>query len=80
MRHNTYTHTHTRALFSAFFCLTHTCVCALDTETGGTSAAAPEWAGVLSLINDLRLNAGLPPLGFVNVRLYQVRVVVMLAV
>lgn len=45
---------------------------AADTETGGTSASAPEWAGVLSLINDIRLNVGLPPLGFVNVRLYQV--------
>eukprot|EP00033_Pygsuia_biforma_P000625 GCRY01000736.1.p1 GENE.GCRY01000736.1~~GCRY01000736.1.p1 ORF type:complete len:611 (-),score=94.70 GCRY01000736.1:51-1820(-) len=38
---------------------------------GGTSAAAPSFAGVLSLINDARFNKGLPSLGFVNPRLYQ---------
>ncbi|OQR86775.1 tripeptidyl-peptidase [Achlya hypogyna] len=37
----------------------------------GTSASAPVFAGVLTLINDLRLNAGKPPLGFVNPLLYQ---------
>ena len=39
---------------------------------GGTSFAAPEVAGAFSLINDIRLNNGLPPLGFVSPRLYQV--------
>lgn len=41
-----------------------------DQMTGGTSAAAPEWAGVISLLNDIRLNNGLPSLGFINPRLY----------
>ena len=39
--------------------------------SGGTSASAPTVAGMLTLINDARLNAGKPPLGFVNSRLYQ---------
>jgi len=38
---------------------------------GGTSASAPEAAGMISLINDVRMNAGLKPLGWVNPRLYQ---------
>jgi len=42
-----------------------------DQMEGGTSASAPEWAGVISLLNDARLNKGLPSLGFVNTRLYQ---------
>ncbi|KDO27933.1 hypothetical protein SPRG_07208 [Saprolegnia parasitica CBS 223.65] len=37
----------------------------------GTSASAPVFAGILTLINDLRLNAGKPPLGFVNPLLYK---------
>lgn len=36
----------------------------------GTSASAPVFAGVLSLLNDARLNNGLAPLGFVNPMLY----------
>eukprot|EP01104_Vermistella_antarctica_P007906 TRINITY_DN1958_c0_g1_i1.p1 TRINITY_DN1958_c0_g1~~TRINITY_DN1958_c0_g1_i1.p1 ORF type:complete len:639 (-),score=152.97 TRINITY_DN1958_c0_g1_i1:1584-3470(-) len=39
---------------------------------GGTSCSAPEAAGFFSLINDARLNKGMPPLGFLNPRLYQV--------
>jgi len=39
---------------------------------GGTSASAPIFAGIISLLNDVRLNAGLPALGFINPRLYQV--------
>ncbi len=42
----------------------------IPTETGGTSASAPEFAGIISLINDERLNKGLKPLGFINPRLY----------
>ncbi|KJE97903.1 growth-inhibiting protein 1, variant [Capsaspora owczarzaki ATCC 30864] len=38
---------------------------------GGTSAATPTWAGILSLLNDVRLNKGLPSLGFFNPLLYQ---------
>ncbi len=38
--------------------------------TGGTSASAPEWAGVIALLNDIRATNGLPPLGFFNTRLY----------
>lgn len=37
---------------------------------GGTSAAAPALAGVISLINDARAKAGLKTLGFLNPRLY----------
>ena len=39
--------------------------------SGGTSASAPEFSGLISLINDRRLSAGLSPLGFLNTRLYQ---------
>lgn len=39
---------------------------------GGTSASTPTVGGIWSLINDHRLNNGLPPLGFVNQRLWQV--------
>jgi len=41
-----------------------------DALGGGTSFAAPEWAGVLSLVTDHRLNNGLKPLGPVASRLY----------
>lgn len=37
----------------------------------GTSASAPIFAGVMTLLNDARANAGMPPLGFANVWLYQ---------
>ncbi len=36
----------------------------------GTSASTPTWAGVFSLLSDLRLNAGKAPLGFANPFLY----------
>lgn len=39
---------------------------------GGTSAAAPSFAGVVSLLNAERLRAGLPLLGFLNPRVYEV--------
>jgi len=38
----------------------------------GTSQAAPIAAGIFSMIIDHRLNAGLPPLGFVAPRIWQV--------
>jgi tripeptidyl-peptidase-1 len=37
---------------------------------GGTSASSPTFAGFVALLNDARLNAGLPPLGFLNPFLY----------
>lgn len=37
----------------------------------GTSASCPVIAGILAHVNDHRLYAGLPPLGFVNPLLYQ---------
>ncbi len=40
-------------------------------EVAGTSCAAPTAAGLISLLNDVRLNKGLKPLGFMNPLLYQ---------
>ncbi|XP_029457760.1 tripeptidyl-peptidase 1 [Rhinatrema bivittatum] len=37
----------------------------------GTSASTPVFGGILSLINDKRLQKGLPPLGFLNPALYK---------
>ena len=37
---------------------------------GGTSCAAPTFTGFVSLLNDARLKAGLPSLGFLNPFLY----------
>lgn len=37
----------------------------------GTSCAAPTAAGLISLLNDVRLNSGKSPLGFINPLLYQ---------
>jgi hypothetical protein len=37
---------------------------------GGTSCASPTFTGFVSLLNDARLNAGLPSLGFLNPFLY----------
>ena len=34
--------------------------------SGGTSAASPTFAGIIGLLNDARLRAGKPPLGFLN--------------
>ncbi|XP_067098919.1 tripeptidyl-peptidase 1 [Osmerus mordax] len=39
----------------------------------GTSASTPVVGGILSLINDQRLQKGLPALGFLNPRLYQLK-------
>jgi len=38
----------------------------------GTSQSSPLVVGIFSLVTDHRLNAGLPPLGFLGPRLYQV--------
>ena len=37
----------------------------------GTSCATPTFAGIVSLLNDIRLNAGKSTLGFINPLLYQ---------
>ncbi|KAF8514827.1 peptidase S8/S53 domain-containing protein [Hysterangium stoloniferum] len=37
---------------------------------GGTSAASPTFAGIVALLNDARMAAGKPPLGFLNPLLY----------
>lgn len=37
----------------------------------GTSASAPIFAGLVTLLNDLRMNSGLSPLGFLNPLLYE---------
>ena len=37
----------------------------------GTSASCPTFAAVVALLNDQRLKAGKPPLGFLNPFLYQ---------
>lgn len=39
-------------------------------QVDGTSAAAPVWAGIIALLNDARLNAGKPAMGFLNPWLY----------
>lgn len=39
-------------------------------QVDGTSASAPVWAAMIALINDARLNAGLPTMGFLNPFLY----------
>ena len=36
----------------------------------GTSASSPTFASMVALLNDKRLSAGLPPLGFLNPLLY----------
>jgi len=42
----------------------------VDTPSGGTSAAAPVTAAIVALLNDARLRAGKPALGFLNPLLY----------
>jgi tripeptidyl-peptidase-1 len=37
---------------------------------GGTSAAAPVWGGIVALLNDARMRAGKPAVGFLNPLLY----------
>jgi len=43
----------------------------VDIPVGGTSASAPSFSGVMSLLNDQLLNEGKPVLGFLNPWLYQ---------
>jgi kumamolisin len=41
-------------------------------NVGGTSAAAPLWAGFMALVNHQRMTNGLGPVGFLNPRLYSI--------
>lgn len=41
-------------------------------EFGGTSFAAPMWAGYLALANEQAISKGLPPLGFINPAVYTI--------
>lgn len=41
-------------------------------SVGGTSASAPTFAAIVSLLNDIRLGKKARPLGFLNPFLYQV--------
>jgi len=41
-----------------------------ETAVDGTSCAAPTASGIISLLNDIRLNKGDSPLGFLNIWLY----------
>ena len=43
----------------------------LITTVDGTSASGPVMAGLVSLLNDARLNSGYAPLGLLNPFLYQ---------
>jgi tripeptidyl-peptidase-1 len=42
-----------------------------DIPVGGTSASSPSFAAIITLINDLRLNAGKPTMGWLNPWIYQ---------
>jgi len=42
----------------------------IQVPVGGTSASTPTFAGIVSLLNDLRFQRGKPPLGFLNPLLY----------
>merc|ERR1712066_1056886 len=40
-------------------------------SVGGTSASAPTFAGLVSLLNEARVKAGKPPMGYLNPWIYQ---------
>lgn len=42
------------------------------TSIGGTSVSTPTFAAVVALLNDTRIAVGKPPLGFLNLWLYNV--------
>ena len=43
-----------------------------DYSNGGTSAAAPLWAGFMALVNEQAANDGFSPIGFLNPSLYSI--------
>ena len=50
---------------------THFCVVPFGCGVAGTSCASPTAAGIIALLNDLRLSAGKPTLGFLNPLFYE---------
>ena len=44
----------------------------LSGQGGGTSASAPQWAGVVGMLNNKRLNAGMKTMGYINPFIYAV--------
>lgn len=42
-------------------------------QTGGTSAASPVVGGLIGLLNDARLRAGKPTMGFINPFIYSLK-------
>merc|ERR1711972_1270027 len=50
---------------------TNFCVTPFGCGVAGTSCASPTAAGLIALLNDLRLQSGKAPLGFLNPLLYQ---------
>ena len=58
------------ANFTYYVCADQT-TCTAN-EYGGTSFAAPLWAGFLALVNQQLANSSQPPLGFINPTLYSI--------
>jgi subtilase family serine protease len=58
------------ANFTFYVCADQTTCTAND--YGGTSFAAPMWAGYLALVNEYARVKGMPPLGFINPALYDI--------
>ncbi len=56
------------ANFTFYVCANQT-TCAAD-QLGGTSFAAPMWAGYLALVNQQAAANGAPPVGFINPTIY----------
>jgi kumamolisin len=56
--------------FSFYVCADQT-TCTAN-EFGGTSFAAPMWAGYLALANEQAVSMGQPPLGFINPAVYTI--------
>ena len=57
------------ANFTFYYCADQS---GCSTGLGGTSFAAPMWAGYLALANEQGASNGNPPLGFINPALYQI--------
>ncbi|KAK4495342.1 hypothetical protein PRZ48_013673 [Zasmidium cellare] len=58
---------------SAFSTQFPTFVSGFSVPIGGTSAAAPTWAAIITLLNDYQISKGRPTLGFINPWLYSLK-------
>ncbi|KAF2163173.1 hypothetical protein M409DRAFT_68772 [Zasmidium cellare ATCC 36951] len=58
---------------SAFSTQFPTYVNGFSVPIGGTSAAAPTWAAIITLLNDYQASKGRPTLGFINPWLYSLK-------